>query len=218
MLALAVTAALAVMAFVAAGSASAQEKHLVVICEVPTKVGELCPENKLYKHITVKAELEKLGEVKHAVLLGNVNELCEQSIVEGKTTQTSPVLGEITNVTFTTGCKPCSTVTVSGYPFPVEIIHDEEAGVHLWLLIATGKIRAKFTGCPFGVTCTFEAKEIHLDVENKETTPLVLTLENELTRVEGSELFCGNVGKWDANYLITSPSPAYLALDKKTEA
>ncbi len=216
MLAVSAMAALAAMAFIGAGTASAQVKHLVVLCKVNPE--KLCPEGQLYKTGTIiKANLEALEGVVHTVLLGSVNELCETSSVEGKITHTSPVEGQITSVLFG-ACKPCTTVTVTGFPLGAKVIHDEEAGKHLWLLIITGGIWVKFTGCPLGITCIFETKEVHLDAENKATTPLVLTLENELKRIEDSELFCGNIVKWDANYLISAPTPSYLALDEKEEA
>ena len=138
--------------------------------------------------------------------------------MKGTITHTSSLEGEITSVTFAGTCKPCSTVTMSGTPYPVKVIHDE-TGEHLFLLIATGKIRAKFTGCPLGVTCTFETGEVHLDANNRPgSTPLILTLKNELKLVEGSAFACGSVGKWDANYVVTHPTPSFLALDKKEEA
>jgi hypothetical protein len=226
MLGLAMVAAAAVMAFV--GASTALAVHFEVLCkENPV---ELCgPDKLLPKGTILHAALEPLVNAKgekqlHGVLLGQTNELCNESSVSGKVTQTSEILGEITAVTFTGGCTPCSTVTMEGLPYKVKVVHDL-VGEHLWLLLITGSIKAKFTGCPLGVSCTFETKEVHLDATNTAAgEPLILTLENELTRVAGSEFFCGNTGKWDANYLSKCLEPkgtvveCWLALHKLKEA
>jgi hypothetical protein len=225
-LGLAMAATVAAMAFVGTGTASAE--HLGVLCkENPL---ELCASGKLILtgqkiHGVLEPLVNPKGEKQlHAVLLGQINELCEASSILGEITHTSAVHGLITAASFTGNCNPCSTVTVEGLPFLVKVVHDL-VGEHLWLIILSGNIKAKFTGCPLGVSCTFESKEVHLDASNTAAgQPLILTLENELKRVAGSEFFCGNTGKWDANYLTTCLEPAdktipcWLALDKLEEA
>ena len=69
-LGLAMVVVCAVTAFIGVGSAAAQEKHLVVLCKVEPKVGELCLEGQLYKKPeTIEAELENYEGVKQAILL-----------------------------------------------------------------------------------------------------------------------------------------------------
>jgi hypothetical protein len=219
MLGLAAIAALASMAFMAA---SAQAVHLEVLCKKdPGK--NLCLAGELWKTGTLIEALNEpyLGS-NHAILLSSGalgNELCEHSEVKGKITKTSKIHGLIEKVTFTGNCKPCSTVTVSGLPFLVEVVHLPEGKTHLWLLKVTGAIKATFTGCPLGAKCVFETSEVDLDATNTATDVLILTLENKLVRNNAESSFgCPSEGKWDANYLVLTPTPAFLALDEKTEA
>ena len=226
-LSLAAFAALAAMAFVGVSSASAQE-HEVVICN---KNEPLCANGQLKPagaSLTLLGKLEKLdpppGEEVHAVLLGNVNELCAESHAKGTITSSIPLHGEITELTFK-NCTPCSEVTVLNLPYLVSVLHLIGAGKHLWLAHVTptikGPIRVHFKGCPFGVTCEFGSSNILLDLENTaEGLPLILTLKPILERTGGSAFFCGNTGEWDANYLTEVLSSGvkqkgYLSLDKK---
>ncbi len=227
MLGLAVLATVSATAFIGVGSASAV--HLVVVClEDPTG---LCPKGMLKEAgpgLPILGKLEPLGPVGeeklHAVFLGSAMEvLCGSSDIKGQITKSSPLHGIITGIEFA-NCAPCTEVSVLNLPYLVKFHHDL-TGEHLWLMLveqnAVGSpILVKIKGCPFGIECAYKAEKLHLDVTNTATgLPLVLTLKNALTYESGSKLLCGEVGKWDANYLVEIlhgdiKEQGWLALDE----
>lgn len=226
MLGLAGIAVVSATAFIGVSSASAV--HLVVVCkEDPTG---LCPNGKLKEAgaaLTILGKLEKLGpageEKLHTVFLGATEELCELSDVKGEITKMSPLHGLIKAIEFE-NCEPCTEVKALNLPYLVKFHHDT-TGAHLWLMLveqtsAEKPILIDFD-CPLGIECGFKAEKLHLDVTNTAGgLPLVLSLENVLTRHLGPEAFCGNTGKWDANYLVEilhgpDKEKGWLALDEK---
>ncbi len=222
----AVFVALVVPAFAGPGMASAQ-KHLVVLCS-ENPGAKLCPAGKLLKSGTlVLSSLELFNEDLHAVFLSEEllgNELCEESNFWVSINHTSPLHGEVQSAgwIFRHGCKPCTTVTAENTPYLVEFFHEAVTSDHLWSLHIKSTqskfpITMTFSGCPFGLTCKFEAKEITLDANNRAVTPLILTLKNTLTKVITSGALCPASVQLDANYAVSLPAPSFFALDEKEE-
>ncbi len=217
-----VTAA-AIVATAVVDSAVAQAKHLVVLCKKDPGTG-LCPAGELIKVGTFFfAKLESFGGNQHAIFLSEGllgNELCEASELLGEITRTSKIHAKIKQLAFSKNCKPCSLVETNATPassYLVEFTHNE-FGEHLWQLLVTRiNIEVKFTGCPLGVTCKYATADITLDANNRVSTPLILTLKNEFQRTSESSGLCPANTLWDSNYVITSPSDSFFALDEKEE-
>ncbi len=224
MLGLATIAAVAAVAFIGIGSATAV--HLVVVClEDPAG---LCPKGKLKEAglgLPILGKLEALPTEKvHTVLLGALNVLCENSTIGGRITKSSPLHGIITELTISS-CTPCSRVAALNLPYLVKFHHDL-TGEHLWLMLVeqdseTKPILVEVENCLTGNICNYKAEKVHLDVKNTAGgLPLVLSLENVFTYESGPKLFCGTEGKWDANYLVEIlhgdiKETGWLALDEK---
>jgi hypothetical protein len=215
MLGLAMVTAAAAAAFIGAGSASAA--HLVVVClEDPTG---LCPAGKL-KDAGPGLPILGILDAGPAIFLGAIKQECFYSDIKGLITKSSPLHGEITEIEFG-DCTPCSKVTMSNLPYLVKFHHDL-TGAHLWLMLIEqnpNPILVTMENCTFGITCIFTVEKLHLDVSNTASgLPLVLSLENVLTR-EGGSFLCGATGKFDANYLVEIlhgdiKEKGWLALDE----
>ena len=193
MLGLAMVAAVAAMAFVGAGTASANETKLTWC----TNNNALCQGKDVLKLITAKAT--------NPVLLGNLNQECETSttMTTEESATTTTISGVVDELTFS-NCKPCTTVTTSP-PYKASI-----SGTTM-----TSGGSATFKNCPFGINCKFGASKIELE--------LVMSAENRLEKIvaskeplsleEGSAFFCGSTGEWDATYVPTSN--AYMVNERQ---
>jgi hypothetical protein len=203
-LSLAAVAAFAAMAFVGAGTASAEE-HEIVLCK---ELAELCPEGKLWPKETVL-----LGLAENPELTGNLTEKCEDSTVEGETgaeiasplpfTITSLEFGELPTPSLGEGCEPCtavhSLVPLSG---SLEVSGEDE-----YFLNGSGKALLL---CPLGINCGFEGNNIKSPISHTgkhkahegENLP-VIEIEATLKLYTGSSFFCGNSGIWHANYVVS---------------
>ncbi len=197
MLGLAMVAAIAAMAFVGATGAQAVPHDQYGLCKAAELL--LCKAENL---IPVGSGV-LLGTATNPELVGNLNEVCESSKAVGKITgaldEKVGLKGEITSLTFT-GCKPCTSVTVTP-PLAAELKMGTIGGED-WKMVSKGN--AKFTGCPFGVTCKFGtgAGNIEPPIEMNATDTVLNTNGAVLTLEEGSAFICGSSGKWFAKYLL----------------
>ncbi len=139
------------------------------------------------------------------LLLGNVNEKCTTATMKLTTSAESgkPLAAQVTGLSFS-GCKPCAAVTAEALPSNAS-----------WEASSGGKgtlqasYQMKFSECPLGVTCAFQMTNVVLAAASE--PPTITPNEAEAKRISGSEFFCGNVGKLDGQYKISSPEPFWIA-------
>jgi hypothetical protein len=208
-LGLAVVAAVAVAAF--AGSASAARLHpLIKLCLKRELL--LCKDANTVNLTGIKIFGLQIGT---GTLEGTINQKCTggeiegellpeaENMTEGPGAEESKLLGKTTKLTFT-GCEPCKKITTSP-PFTTNLRHPKEGAEEAKLWFLQGGGNAKFEECSFGVVCKFGATELKPEPyieQTPETEAVVNTNKAELKREEGSEFFCGNVGKWNARYKL----------------
>ncbi len=209
-LGLAAVAAMALMAFVGAGSASA-----TVLCkETPTGTNPaVCPAGKTY---AVNDVIE--GAVQQPALLTNdlENVECATSTTRSKVTNAggtnSTVLGTIESLTFG-GCKTevtkaTCTVTVENLPYLAEV--HWTSGTHDGTLTAkndgSGEPGAKVT-CVGVLICKFSA-EPTLDIHGG--SPASVEASEEPLGIHGGflEAVCPTEAFWDATYVATGTNTA----------
>jgi hypothetical protein len=183
-------AAFATMACVGASSASAATHEVIQLCKAQELL--LCATTNLIKHplkgrfldLAGKGTFKGLFTITCTSGMGDSNEFAfgEKEIKE-----------ELVALTFT-GCEGgCTKVEVKTAK---RLIHTD-----LNLLIyrrLTHEVKVKFTGCTFGVTCTFEGNlnlEIRMDAEGMFVDA---GKENQSFKfVEGTKAFCGETGVWN---------------------
>ncbi len=215
-LGLAAVAAMALMAFVGASSASA-----TVLCsQTPSGTPAACPTASTYGAGTTIT-----GTAEGALLTNNLNPVeCEHSETEARITNTggasSTVVGTIEELNFT-GCSTTNipitncTVTVEHLPYLGEVHWTE--GTHNGTLTGlnhgNGVPGAKVV-CGTVINCRFSA-EPTLDV-NGGNPASVLANEESLTISGGGLLMpiCPSTAKWDAEYVATSPTAIWVAKEE----
>jgi len=196
MLGLCLIGALAAMALIGTGTASATV---------------LCPENKSpcpapYKKGTaIKAQL--VSGTKSVMTSGFVTIECTDSTMSGKTTSGggpgAPVLGEITSVTWK-NCKTTSgsscTASALKTPWGVSVSGSGGSGT----MTVTGAA-GKFT-C--SVTCEYEAKTASVSA-NGGSPAKIKASSVSFSRIGGSFL-CSSSASWSAEYEVTAPNPLFV--------
>jgi hypothetical protein len=194
MLSLAAVAAIAAMAFIGVGTASA-----TTLCSVNTNP---CPEGSRYTSVPVEAALEAGTE---AVLTGPVPVKCTTSTVKGKSEGTSgnPLTGHITGLTFGPTCSGCTEVEpllpVGGYTVHVSAGATQGNGT-MTVLGAEVHLRK----CPLGTSCLATAKEVVLDVTGGNPAKVV-------AKEEPITLSCSlSSGSWTATYVVSTPKPVFV--------
>jgi hypothetical protein len=193
MLGLAAVAALASMAFVAS-SASAD-----TLCE--QNVGELneCPAaqralvNKKIAGLATGAKL--LGENLATLLTCKSETLGEITRTGGNLT----VLGTVTKLLFTNCEGPCTKAHGINLPYTTEA---NATSLHTLFSSATGNPGAIVEGCTFGITCKYEASSKPVLLKVSEDNLIAFEIKLTLTNPGFCSIF-GNVGEWDATYLVT---------------
>jgi hypothetical protein len=192
-------AALATVACVGAGSASA-----TVLCNVPSP----CEVTATYPaETTVKASLEEGTESVLSSSLGNVK--CTASSAEGKTTKESgePLPGEITALSFS-GCKfgeTSCTVTTKNLPYAASV--KATSGDNGTLTVENGGsgTPSVFVECKGAISCTYAVPAL----EAKGGAPAkLIAKEVTLTKLEG--LLCPKTSTWSATYVVSAPKPVYV--------
>jgi hypothetical protein len=221
MLGLAMVAAIATMAFIGAGSASAQE-HKIVLCD---ELVTLCPNGHLWPEGT---ELEALAkEPKLHSSLGTTTS-CEDSIVTGKVgpspasplTITSPLVefGTLPTPKLGLGCTGSCTGTGEETIHPVlDSMQIEVEAVDKYYLTGTGL--AALLKCPLVGTCIFRGENIKVPISHTgkhpghsgENLPLAnfevllnrkTTHTNKLKQSVSGSSFCPSTAEWLADYTL----------------
>lgn len=206
MLGLAAVAAMALMAFVGASSASA-----TVLCKVtptgsPAECSSAYGKKQVYNTKATDPILTATGA--EDVTCTSSETSIEQTNAGGAA---ETVKGNIKTLSFT-GCKtvPANiscTVTAVGLPFSGEI-HKSSENHDGTVIVTNGKTQVK---CAFGfLNCVFgkASLDLTLDAGNPAS---ITTNEVELEQQEelGFEE-CPESSKWDATYVATSPTAIYV--------
>ncbi len=217
MLGLAMVAAAVAMAFVGATSASAStlcEKNEAT-CKTPIANGT---------EIT-----SSLGAGKTAVLKGalGVEVICTASAVKGEVTENpggggGQVLGSITSVEWTNctlGGNAC-TVTAIQTPYVAHGNAGTEGNGTMYVGPGASGLQpgATFGGnCGVLAGCTFKANETQPGHEGSNWAKLTVTGSETEPKLAASQValkssfFCGgNSGRWNADYILSSPKSAFL--------
>jgi hypothetical protein len=199
MLGLAVLAAMALTAVAAASSASA-----TVLCSENTPQCKL--ESIRFSGTPISAKLKSGSNfvIANEGLVGN--ETCTGSSLTAITTATegSPLSLTVTGLTLS-GCGKCEKVEAKNLSYSASV---EQTGSGNGTLNVGGKPSFKYTSCPLGISCTFNASSIPLTFEGGNPANLVAK-EVEVTRDASSSGLCPATGKLSATYEITSPTPLY---------
>lgn len=208
MLGLSAVAVAAVMAFVGATSASANPIDVCLYSTgTPSGLTKAGCESVKGTIDTEATKVTYQAKATNPVLAGSLSEKCNES---NSTTTTkgdgTPGL-EVTALSFTGACTPCSSVDTFT-PYAGKVTHD---GTN-FLLESSGS--AKLLGCPFGVSCKFGSSKITLKyVPGAGHTNNEFRAEKEtLNLEEGSAFICGSTGTWTANYVVSSPAKWFLFL------
>jgi hypothetical protein len=224
MFGLVAAAVVAAMAFIGSSTAAAAEHGGIGLCKANEPL--LCAEGNLVK-VPSGGSIDVLTTAEAPVLKGTLTEKCNTSTSTFNTSEEmkNPVVGQVTELTFTGSCTPCSTVKTLGLPYEGKLSMAEEGEAGDWVLTSSGG--AELSGCTFGVTCKFEGTGVTLLGKNTASGLEFKAEEEELKQTGGSTLFWGSTGKWTANYkaavadllnakkeIIAKDSPVWLTLLK----
>ncbi len=195
-LSLAAIVAVAAMAFIGTGSASAAVKR-TVLCKVNQP---LCKAANLW---TLPATV--LAKSTVALLLGNLTVECEsETTIVAETADADRLLGKITALTWS-NCKGCTEATTTklatGSLFP-----DLEKGKEgNGKLVTTSETTVLLKGCTvFKVDCTASAATAELLFSGGKINSTALAEAKEVkTSLTG--FGCGSEGKWDAGPGVSEP-------------
>jgi hypothetical protein len=192
MLGLAAVAAMALTAFLGAGTASATKLCTDTACTV------VYP-----KDTVIAASLITGGSARLTAADGATLATCTGGNVSGKTGNESgaAVSGSIEELTWT-GCSQTTHTIKKG---SLHITHI--SGTHNGTVVGT---ESEVTVGILGTTCTYgTAAGTHLGVLQGGETP-ILKIETKVTKTAGGFL-CPSTSGWDAEYVVTSPHALYVA-------
>ncbi len=169
---------------------------------------------------TFKGELE--AEVKFPFVYGGVPKqpACKISTVEGKTTTNgSPLVGELTALTFGECSGGLCNIEALRLPYRVEML-DGTPDTMTWSSGGNGQPAFRITGCPGAMECTYGVSSIGFNVTGggpaKFVKPTSVSLGKEAPPL--SEATCSATAKWEGvagaggeiKYKFTLPNPLYL--------
>ena len=205
MLGLAAVAAMALMAFAGAGTASA-----TTLCKTVPDANGNCEAAWHYPIGTVIHASQEAGTT--AILedtSGNTLVTCTESTIKGTTTttgsSTETVKGHISAMIWGSGPTPCTATT--------DTIALGELEVHAELPHGNGTLTgsgSKVTVQIFGVSCVY-GTGAGTDLGTVTGgNPATIDVNAVINRVEGGFL-CPSTTKWTASYVITEPKPLYVA-------
>lgn len=196
-LGLALLAALAAMAFMGAGTASATK-----LCSVNTSP---CPAGNTYgKGTAIKAQLTP--GTNSVMSSGFVTISCSSSTMSGKTTSeggAGAVTGEISSVTWkncTSNLGSC-TATALNTPWKVEVSGSGGSGT-----MSVSNPGGKFT-CG-GVTCEYAASKASVSANGG--SPATIKASGVSFSKIGGSFLCSSTASWTSTYEVTSPNPLFV--------
>lgn len=196
-LGLGLLAALAAMAFLGAGTASATK-----LCSVNTSP---CPAGNTYgKGTAIKAQL--VAGTTSTMASGFVNISCTESTISGKTTSeggAGAVTGTISSVTWkgcTSGLGAC-TASALNTPWSAEVTGSGGNGT-----MSISGAGGKFT-CG-GVTCEYAASKASVSVSGG--NPATIKASNISFSKTGGGFLCSSTASWSGTYEATAPKPLFI--------
>ncbi|MDQ3724769.1 MAG: hypothetical protein M3335_02580 [Actinomycetota bacterium] len=205
-LGLAAVAAMALMAFFGASSASA-----TVLCK--TTITEGCVSSG--QHYPAGTQIVATS-TNTKLTAGSATVSCAHSEVKGKTSNTGSasetVFGPISTLTFTT----CSSTVHVLNPGSLEVHHLNKTAEKPRQMGSLTSKNAAVTVNIFGVSCVYgtSAAGTNLGVitDNAGSNPSTTTVDIATTveRKEGGFL-CPSTGVWEGTYTITSPHSLFIA-------
>jgi hypothetical protein len=195
MFGLVMVAAVAVMAFAATAAMATEQDPFIGLCKKNEPL--LCLSGNQF-HVPTGGSIDVLTEAKNPILQGTLTEKCEKSLSTFTTSEEHKKVlnGQVSNLTFTGSCSPCSTVKVLNLPYTANLAGSGED----YVLTSSGA--AELTGCTFGVTCKFEGTGVTLLGSDTAEGAEFKAEAEELKQTGGNAFFCGSVGKWTANYKV----------------
>jgi len=216
-LGLAIVAALALSAFVGAGSAAANAK----VCSTAGK-GAACAgsHGNVYTG-PIKASLiatTNTTEV-HAVLQSQFTSVtCTNSTVEGEVTNGETGTGVINSLTFsgchsggssTNNCTADTTASKTNtWPATGTASGKSDGNGSMDVSNVTGHFACVIFGST--VNCYYKAASTNVDVFGSDTTPTIEATAVSLEREEPSSGFCSASATWTARYSIETPTSLFL--------
>lgn len=196
-LGLGLLAAMAAMAFMGAGTASATK-----LCSVNTSP---CPAGNTYgKGTAIKAQL--VAGASSTMTSGFVNISCSESTISGKTTSeggAGAVTGTISSVTWkgcTSGLGAC-TASALNTPWSAEVTGSGGNGT-----MSISGAGGKFT-CG-GVTCEYAASKASVSVSGG--NPATIKASNISFSKIGGGFLCSSTASWSGTYEATAPKPLFI--------
>ncbi len=197
MFGLGLLAAMAAMAFLGAGTASATK-----LCSVNTSP---CPAGNTYgKGTSIKAQL--VPGTTSTMSSGFVNITCTESTISGKTTSeggAGAVKGEITSVTWkncTSGLGAC-TASALNTPWSAEVTGSGGNGT-----MSISGAGGKFT-CG-GTTCEYSTSKSSVSVSGG--NPATIKASNISFSKIGGGFLCSSTASWSGTYEATAPKPLFI--------
>jgi hypothetical protein len=202
MLGLAAIAAMGLMAFVGAGSASA-----TVLCTTtttPSCVNSATEVDKYAAGTVIDATLKNGGSATLTSSSGGTIATCTGGTVKGKISNAgsaaATVSGNIESLTWT-GCSQTTHTVANG---SLEIHH--VSGTHNGTVTGNG---SQVTVAIFGTSCTYGTGEgTHLGTLTGGTEP-ILKIATTVSRTAGGFL-CPLTAGWDAEYVVTEPHSLFV--------
>lgn len=191
--------AIAAMAFLGAGTASATK-----LCSVNSAP---CPAGNTYgKGTAIKAQL--VPGTKSTMASGFVTVTCTESSMSGKTTSEGggagvAVGGEISSVTWkncTSGLGSCTASSLFT-PWSAEVTGSGGSGT-----MSVSNAGGKFT-CG-GVTCEYKASKASVSVTGG--SPAKVKASGVSFSKVGGSVFCSSSASWTSEYEATSPNPLFV--------
>lgn len=189
--------AIAAMAFLGAGTASATK-----LCSINTSP---CPAGNTYgKGTAIKAQL--VAGTKSTMTSGFVNISCTESTISGKTTNeggAGAVTGSISSVTWkgcTSGLGAC-TASALNTPWPAEVTGSGGNGT-----MSISGAGGKFT-CG-GTTCEYSASKASVSVSGG--NPATIKASNISFSKVGGGFLCSSTASWSGTYEATAPKPLFI--------
>lgn len=199
MLGLSLLAAMAAMAAIGAGTASATK-----LCAVNSAP---CPAGDTYgKGTSIKAQL--VAGTTSTMASGFVTINCTDSSISGKTTSAGggtgvAVTGEISSVSWKNCTSNLGSCTASSLftPWKAEVTGSGGNGT-----MSVSNAGGKFT-CG-GVTCEYKASKASVSVSGG--SPATIKASNVSFSKVGGSFLCSSTASWSGEYEATSPNPLFI--------
>jgi hypothetical protein len=202
MFGLAGIAAIAAMAFLGAGTASA-----TTLCNTAAGAGKCASPYPTGTKISASSS--------EAILKTNLGTvICKKATTTGKTTNAGgagAVTGTVEGLTFTE-CKLGSTnctVTSVHLNYTASVAWTSGNNGTFTVGKGTGGAPGAHVVCGALIDCTFTGEGIQLDVDGG--APALVLAKEEVLAKESGGFFCPSTSTWTATYTVSAPNPLFIA-------